>query len=165
MNTLLTLLLTLLLAATPRPAAESVIPIPSETAVGLASVSRPSTGAPLEPSTGEARLTSWGGQAPVATFYSWQEYGCGSYKSWTIPCATRHPLACGGWYRRGTVGVASRTLPCGTRVEFRYRGRTVVAPVVDRGPFTAGVDWDLTTEACLRLRHCFTGPIEWRIVR
>ena len=44
-------------------------------------------------------------------------------------------MACGGTLTPGTVGVAHKTLPCGTKVHLRYRGRTVTAPVIDRGPF------------------------------
>jgi hypothetical protein len=40
-------------------------------------------------------------------------------------------------------GVANRTLPCGTKVVFRYGGRTVTATVDDRGPYVGGRDWDL----------------------
>jgi rare lipoprotein A len=40
-------------------------------------------------------------------------------------------------------GVANRDLPCGTKVTFVYRGRSVNAVVDDRGPFVAGRDWDL----------------------
>jgi hypothetical protein len=40
-------------------------------------------------------------------------------------------------------GVANRTLPCGTKVEFRYGGRSVTAAVDDRGPYVGGRDWDL----------------------
>jgi rare lipoprotein A len=40
-------------------------------------------------------------------------------------------------------GVANRTLPCGTKVEFRYDGRSVTATVDDRGPYVGGRDWDL----------------------
>ena len=43
------------------------------------------------------------------------------------------------------VGVANRTLPCGTKVKLRYHGRTVTVPVIDRGPYVAGRDYDLTT--------------------
>jgi rare lipoprotein A len=42
-----------------------------------------------------------------------------------------------------TMGVANKTLPCGTKVTFRYGGKTVTATVDDRGPFVAGRDWDL----------------------
>lgn len=40
-------------------------------------------------------------------------------------------------------GVASPSLPCGTRVTFSYGGRKVSAVVDDRGPFVPGRDWDL----------------------
>jgi hypothetical protein len=72
--------------------------------------------------------------------------------------------ACGVMYTRTLVGVANRTLPCGTLVAFSYRGRTVVAPVVDRGPYVTGRNWDLSGGLCQALRHCFTGPIRWTIV-
>jgi rare lipoprotein A len=53
-------------------------------------------------------------------------------------------LACGGWLTSSTLGVASKTLPCGTRVTLRYRGRTVRVRVIDRGPYVAGREFDLT---------------------
>jgi len=52
--------------------------------------------------------------------------------------------ACGVTLRRGTLGVANRTLPCGTPVAVYYRGQTIVVPVIDRGPYANGADWDLT---------------------
>ena len=72
--------------------------------------------------------------------------------------------ACGVMYTRTLVGVANRTLPCGTLVAFSYGGRTVIAPVVDRGPYVTGRNWDLSGGLCQALRHCFTGPIRWTIV-
>lgn len=53
-------------------------------------------------------------------------------------------LACGGELTSETLGVASRTLPCGTLVTLRYGGRTVRVPVVDRGPYVEGRELDLT---------------------
>jgi hypothetical protein len=41
------------------------------------------------------------------------------------------------------LGVANKALPCGTRVSFRFRGRTVTAVVDDRGPYVGGREWDL----------------------
>jgi rare lipoprotein A len=41
------------------------------------------------------------------------------------------------------MGVANKTLPCGTKVTFMYGGRRVTATVDDRGPFVAGRTWDL----------------------
>jgi rare lipoprotein A (peptidoglycan hydrolase) len=43
-----------------------------------------------------------------------------------------------------TLGVANRKLPCGTQVAIYYRGRTVVVPVIDRGPYANNANWDLT---------------------
>jgi rare lipoprotein A (peptidoglycan hydrolase) len=54
------------------------------------------------------------------------------------------PLACGGTLQPGTRGVAHKTLPCGARVVLRFRGRTLTTRVVDRGPFVAGREFDLT---------------------
>ena len=43
------------------------------------------------------------------------------------------------------VGVASRTLACGTLVQIGYRGHHLTVPVVDRGPHShIGAMWDLT---------------------
>jgi rare lipoprotein A len=40
-------------------------------------------------------------------------------------------------------GVASRTLPCGSKVSFMYGGRSVTATVDDRGPYVGGREYDL----------------------
>jgi rare lipoprotein A len=52
--------------------------------------------------------------------------------------------ACGAILTRATIGVANRHLACGTKVSILYDGRTLVVPVVDRGPYANGADWDLT---------------------
>ena len=72
--------------------------------------------------------------------------------------------ACGLAYTTTLMGVAHRTLPCGTMVTFRNpaNGRTVTVPVVDRGPYVAGRTWDLTGAACTALGHCYTGSIYWK---
>lgn len=54
------------------------------------------------------------------------------------------PLACGGTLRPEQLGVANRTLPCGTQVTLRYRNRSITVPVIDRGPYVGGREWDLT---------------------
>lgn len=85
--------------------------------------------------------------------------------SWYGPGFYGKRTACGLAYTKQLLGVAHRTLPCGTRVEFRYNGRTAIVPVVDRGPYVAGRIWDLSGGLCVYLNHCFTGPIQYRIVR
>lgn len=64
--------------------------------------------------------------------------------SWYGPTAPDETTACGIPLTRWTLGVAHRTLPCGTPVALYYRGRTIVVPVIDRGPYVAGRSWDLT---------------------
>jgi rare lipoprotein A len=53
-------------------------------------------------------------------------------------------LACGGELTSATMGVANKTLPCGTKVTLRYGGRSVRVAVIDRGPYVAGREFDLT---------------------
>ena len=62
-----------------------------------------------------------------------------------------------------TIGVAHRTLPCGTKVTFKWNGRIVVARVIDRGPYVSGRIFDMTHGLCAALNHCFTGWIWYRI--
>ena len=52
--------------------------------------------------------------------------------------------ACGVILRRRTIGVANRTLPCGTEVQIYYQGNVVTVPVIDRGPYSHHANWDLT---------------------
>ncbi len=68
--------------------------------------------------------------ASIATFY-----GPGFYGQRT---------ACGQRLTPQMLGVANRTLKCGTPVAIYYRGRTIVVPVIDRGPYANHADWDLT---------------------
>ena len=84
--------------------------------------------------------------------------------SWYGPGFYDKRTACGMAMTRSLVGVAHRSLPCGTRITFRdpVSGRTVTAPVVDRGPYVRGRTWDLTRGLCMRLDHCHTGALYWR---
>jgi hypothetical protein len=68
--------------------------------------------------------------------------------------------ACGVTLRKRTIGVAHRNLPCGTKVAVKYGSRYVLARVIDRGPYTKGVRWDLTQGAAKALN--FTGSDEIR---
>ncbi|HVY95424.1 MAG TPA: septal ring lytic transglycosylase RlpA family protein [Solirubrobacterales bacterium] len=68
-------------------------------------------------------------------------------------------VACGGTLMPGTLGVANKTLPCGTRVKLRYHGRTVTVPVIDRGPYVAGRDYDLTEATKERLGFPGVGTV------
>ncbi len=82
--------------------------------------------------------------------------------SWYGPGLIGNGTACGQTLTRKLVGVAHRTLPCGTMITFRSHGHTITAPVVDRGPYVDDRIFDLTYALCKKLEHCYTGPIEWR---
>jgi rare lipoprotein A (peptidoglycan hydrolase) len=73
------------------------------------------------------------------------------------------PIACGGVLKVPELGVANKTLPCGTMVTFVYGGRAIRIPVIDRGPYIAGREWDLTGAAAEALHFPGLGPIEWRL--
>jgi len=68
-------------------------------------------------------------------------------------------VACGGTLMPGTMGVANKTLPCGTEVKLRYHGRSVTVPVIDRGPYVAGRDYDLTEAVKERLGFPGVGTV------
>ena len=73
--------------------------------------------------------------------------------------------ACGRPTRNRSVGVAHKSLPCGTKVTFKNpaNGKVVTAPVIDRGPYVTGRQWDLSGGLCLALGHCYTGSIYWKM--
>jgi|tagenome__1003787_1003787.scaffolds.fasta_scaffold20912177_2 rare lipoprotein A len=71
--------------------------------------------------------------------------------SWYGPGLFGGHLACGGTLTPGTLGVANKSLPCGTKVNLRYNGRSVRVPVIDRGPYVGGREYDLTVATKQRL--------------
>jgi rare lipoprotein A len=81
--------------------------------------------------------------------------------SWYGPASAKKPgkTACGVPLTTTTIGVAHKTLPCGTQVQLYYRGQTIVAPVIDRGPFIAGRSWDLTKATAEALGDVDSGLI------
>jgi rare lipoprotein A len=75
--------------------------------------------------------------------------GAGTLQAFRAGLASWYALygsrtACGQTLTAGTLGVAHKTLPCGTMVTFRYGGREATVPVIDRGPYVGGREWDLT---------------------
>ena len=79
--------------------------------------------------------------------------------TWYGPGLYGNRTACGHTLRRSTLGVAHRTLPCGTPVTFYHRGRFVTVSVIDRGPFRRGVEWDLTSAAAKALGMAATSRL------
>jgi len=82
-----------------------------------------------------------GGPAIVVTA-SW--YGPGFYGN-RLPCwrwleARGLPIQ----FQADTWGVAHKTLPCGTMLLLRHGANEIGVPVVDRGPYIAGRELDLS---------------------
>jgi rare lipoprotein A len=71
--------------------------------------------------------------------------------TWFGPGFYGQQTACGQTLTPATIGVANRKLPCGTLVKVTYHGKPLTVPVVDRGPYGNGADWDLTAAAAQAL--------------
>jgi len=85
--------------------------------------------------------------------------------TWFGPGFYGKKTACGQIMTPELVGVANRTLPCGTLVKVSYRGHLLTLPVIDRGPYShIGADWDLTTGAAQTLGVEDTVRIGTRVV-
>jgi rare lipoprotein A len=67
--------------------------------------------------------------------------------------------ACGGALTSATLGVANKTLPCGTMVTLRYAGHSISVPVIDRGPYVEGREYDLTEATKYALGFGGTGEV------
>lgn len=73
------------------------------------------------------------------------------------------PLACGGRLAPTQLGVAHRSAPCGALITFRYAGRVVRVPVIDRGPYIPGREWDLTGATAQALGFPGLDFIDWTV--
>jgi rare lipoprotein A len=84
--------------------------------------------------------------------------------TWFGPGFYGHKTACGQTLTPGVVGVANRTLPCGTLVKVTYSAHSITLPVLDRGPYSHIADWDLTAGAAQALGVSDTVRIRTRVV-
>jgi len=112
--------------------------------------------------TGGASM-AYGGGASVTD----EEIAFGPYRSagasWYGPGLWGNKTACGQTLRPRTLGVAHRSLPCGTAVKFVYKGRALVTQVIDRGPYAKGRAWDLTAAAGEALGFEGVGMVRYAI--
>jgi rare lipoprotein A len=112
----------------------AAVALPAAASTGTGSGGASATPAP-EPTSQQARTADY--KPVTATWYGPGLYG--------------NRLACGGRLTHSTLGVAHKRLPCGTKVALKYRGRTIVVPVIDRGPYSRGVSYDLTAATARKL--------------
>jgi rare lipoprotein A (peptidoglycan hydrolase) len=83
--------------------------------------------------------------------------------SWYGPGLYGRKTACGETLRKNTIGVAHRSLPCGTTVKFVYHGHALVTQVIDRGPYVHGRSWDLTQAASEALELEGVGQVRYAV--
>jgi rare lipoprotein A (peptidoglycan hydrolase) len=85
--------------------------------------------------------------------------------TWFGPGFYGKQTACGQTLTPTVIGVANRTLPCGTLVKVSYRGHALTVPVLDRGPYSQiGANWDLTAGAAQALNITETVRIGTHVV-
>lgn len=88
----------------------------------------------------------------------WQESVASVFTDYGLPiaCSPKN-------LRPEQLGVAHKSLPCGTMVIFRYGDRAIRLPVIDRGPYIAGREWDFTGAAAAALKFPGLGRVLWTI--
>jgi rare lipoprotein A len=111
-------------------------------------------------------VTGAAGQAPIRVRFAGNQLnGRAAVRAGDM---TVYRLAEASWYVdagqtacgfHAGLGVANRTLPCGTTVSFRYNGRSVTATVDDRGPYVGGRDWDLNQNTAAALGFGGVGTV------
>ena len=79
--------------------------------------------------------------------------------SWYGPGFYGQRTGCGGTLGYSELGVANKTLPCGTKVTLRHNGRRVRVPVIDRGPYSGTREYDLTAATARKLHFHGHGAI------
>jgi rare lipoprotein A (peptidoglycan hydrolase) len=114
-------------------------------------------------STGGASAPSTAPSAPASSATTGSVRPSG-VATWFGPGFYGKKTACGQTLTPTVIGVANRTLPCGTLVKVAYKNRTVTLPVLDRGPYSHIADWDLTAGAARALGVTETVRIKTRVV-
>jgi rare lipoprotein A len=79
--------------------------------------------------------------------------------SWYGPGLYGRRTGCGGTLGYSQLGVANKTLPCGTKVTLRHNGRRIRVPVIDRGPYSGTREYDLTAATARKLHFRGHGAI------
>ncbi len=126
-------------------AAPAVVAFAATASQGASASSAPASSTPTAGGSAPSGSTS-GGAAPTPSTPG------KALATWFGPGFYGHSTACGQTMSPALVGVASRTLPCGTLVQVGYHGHQLTVPVLDRGPYGHnGAVWDLTTGAARAL--------------
>lgn len=84
--------------------------------------------------------------------------------SWYGPGFYGRTMASGGRLGYNSMIVAHKTMRFGTRIQFSYKGRTVIAVVRDRGPYIHGRVFDLGPGTAKALGFSGVGMVSYRIL-
>jgi hypothetical protein len=117
---------------------------------------------PAQAGTGGAGVVAADGTVPTGgdlVFSPMRAAGA----TWYGPGFYGNQTACGQTLLPGTVGVAHRTLACGSTVKLAYHGRYLVTQVIDRGPYTPGNAFDLTNGARRALEFGGVGQLRYAV--
>ena len=131
-------------------------------ALGAALASLALGAIPAQAATGGAGVVSTDGTVPAGQGLSFSPMRTDG-ATWYGPGLYGNSTACGQTLRPGTVGVAHKTLPCGTAIKFAYHGRYLVTRVIDRGPYSPGNAFDLTNGARLALDFEGVGRVRYAV--
>lgn len=108
----------------------------------------------------QAEASTWG--------WNWSKASAYGPGLWGNNTGCRNP-ATGRPYvlTRSTLGVAHKTLPCNAKLRVCYKGKCQRLKVIDRGPFVAGRDLDLTHATVRRFgfRDCYhwgVKTVKWK---
>jgi rare lipoprotein A len=135
---------------TPGGAFSAAWALATSTQVAIRAVLAPGVGDPLVRSQTASGSDLPGGSSPATTPAVFTTSAVtipifrGAVATIFGPGLWGHQTACGQRLQKATLGVASRTLKCGTKVAVDFRGRELTVPVIDRGPFGGRANWDLT---------------------
>ncbi|HET7455986.1 MAG TPA: septal ring lytic transglycosylase RlpA family protein [Solirubrobacterales bacterium] len=124
----------------------------------LALMAGAATGA--KASTGGAASTTASAPGGDLAFSPFRYAGASWYGG---PSMWGRSTACGKTLRPSTLGVAHKSLPCGTTVKFVYHGRVLVTQVIDRGPYVDGRAWDFTQAASEALGFEGVGRVRYAV--
>ena len=131
-------------------------------AASLAALAILATGAAsAQASPGGASSVAYGG-SPEGQELAFSPFRTGG-ASWYGPGLYGNKTACGQVLRPTTIGVAHKSLPCGTTVKFVYHGHALITQVIDRGPYVKGRSWDLTTAASEALEFEGVGMLRYAV--
>lgn len=91
--------------------------------------------------------------------------GGGWYHAVAAPAPTpqrERRTACGQTLNAKTVGLAHPTLPCNVKLFIEYGGKRVLTQVIDRGPYVAGREFQLTRALADKIGLQRIAVIRWR---